>query len=263
MLEDTALPRNSAVTGANYFFHGVRLLWHPDLRPYILVPLLVNIFLFGVLTSALIYYLGTFNGGYSPELPSYLDWLKPALDLLLTLLGFLLVSLILIIYGYSFNIITNIIASPFYGLLAERAERLLSGTKPPEEPLSRMIPRVLKREMKKLTYFIFRGLLVMLIMLLVGLVLPGIGGLLAPLIGLAWSAWCMTIQYADYPADNHRCSFTRVRGKLWNSKYSSMGFGGMITICSVIPIVNIFAMPAAVTGGTLYWLNELRENPCH
>jgi len=256
-------PANNIVTGANYFFSGIRLLLHPKLRPYILVPLLVNIVLFGVLTTSLIYYLGAISGtGYSPDLPSYLDWLKPAIDLLMTLLGILLIALVLIVYAYSFNIITNIIASPFYGLLAEQAQHLITGTKPESEPLKQMIPRVFKREFKKLLYFIFRGLLVMLIMLLVGLVIPVIGGVLAPLIGLAWSAWCMTIQYADYPADNNRCSFTRVRGKLWHSKYSSAGFGGMITLCSVIPIVNIFAMPAAVTGGTLFWANELRENPC-
>ncbi|WP_185234955.1 sulfate transporter CysZ [Teredinibacter franksiae] len=254
-----ALPKNSFFSGAQYFIQGVKLLWHPQLRPYILVPLVVNIFLFVALTSILISYLGMFTGGISFDVA---DWLKPVVDFFLALLGFVLIVLVLIIYGYSFNIITNIIAAPFYGLLAEKAEHLLSGKRPAPESLSSMIPRVFKREIKKLLYFIFRGMLVILIMLLVGFAIPGVGGLLAPLIGLAWSAWCMTIQYADYPADNHRCSFTRVRNKLWNSLYSSFGFGGMITACSVIPIVNIVAMPAAVTGGTLFWLNELCQEPC-
>ncbi|WP_075187299.1 sulfate transporter CysZ [Teredinibacter haidensis] len=249
------MPRNNLITGANYFFEGVKLLWHPQLRAYTLVPLVVNIILFAILTSVLISYLGMFSDGFAIEVT---DWLRPAVDFLLALLGVILVALILIIYAYSFNVITNLIAAPFYGLLAEKAEEILSGKKPPPEPLSHMIPRVLKREIKKLLYFIFRGLLVMLIMLLIGLVIP-FGGFLAPLIGLGWSAWCMTIQYADYPADNNRCSFTRVRTKLSSSLYSSFGFGGMITACSVIPILNIFAMPAAVTGGTIFWLNELSD----
>jgi len=249
------LPSNNLFSGAKYFFFGIRLLWHPQLRPYILVPLLVNILLFAALTSVLIAYLGMFTNGFEIQVA---DWFQPALDLLLKLLGVVLIILFLIIYAYSFNIITNIIAAPFYGLLAEKAEEVLSGSKPTAEPLKSMIPRVFKREFKKLLYFIIRGILVMLIMLFVGLAIPLIGGIIAPLIGLAWSAWCMTIQYADYPADNHRCSFTRVRGKLWNRKYSSLGFGGMITACSVVPVLNIFAMPAAVTGGTIFWLNELK-----
>ncbi|WP_045857247.1 sulfate transporter CysZ [Teredinibacter purpureus] len=252
------LPKNNLLTGAHYFFQGVRLLWHPQLRAYILVPLLVNIFLFIFLTSALISYLDMFTNGMYFDVA---DWLRPAVDFLLKLLGIILVVLILIIYAYSFNIITNIIAAPFYGLLAEKAEHLLTGEKPEPESLATMIPRVFKREIKKLLYFIIRGILVMLIMLLIGLVIP-FGGLLAPLIGLAWSAWCMTIQYADYPADNHRCSFTRVRNRLSDSMYSSFGFGGMITACSLIPLVNIFAMPAAVTGGTIFWLNELNDQAC-
>jgi len=250
------LPNNNVMTGANYFFQGVRLLWHPKLRAYILVPLLVNIVLFIVLTSALISYLGMFTHGLSFDVA---DWLKPAVDFFLALLGIVLVVLVLIIYAYSFNIITNIIAAPFYGLLAEKAEELLTGEPLEGEAIGSMVPRVFKREIKKLLYFIMRGLLIMLIMLLISLVIPVVGGLAALAIGLSWNVWCMTIQYADYPADNHRCSFTRTRKKLWNSRYSSFGFGGMITVCSIIPIVNIFAMPAAVTGGTLYWLNELKE----
>lgn len=249
-----ALPRNNFASGASYFFQGVRLLLHPALRAYILVPLLVNIVLFVVLTSLLVSYLGMFTNGISIDVP---DWFQPAMNLLLTVLGVVLIVLVLIIYAYSFNMITNLIAAPFYGLLAEKAEKLLSGEAPEPEPLAHMIPRVFGREIKKLLYFIFRGLVVMLIVILAGTI--PVVNIAAPLIGLAWSAWCMTIQYADYPADNNRCSFTRIRNRLWSRMYSSFGFGGMITACSVIPVVNIFAMPAAVTGGTIFWLNELRD----
>ncbi|ACR12947.1 sulfate transporter CysZ [Teredinibacter turnerae] len=252
-------PINSPLSGARYFVEGVRLLLHPKLRAYILIPLLVNIALFVVLTGALIYYIGVFQDGLHIDVP---DWLQVVADFLLHLLSLVLIVLVLIIYAYSFNIITNIIAAPFYGMLAEKAEELLTGTKIESEPLVRMIPRVFKRELKKLLYFIIRGILISLIMLLVGLTVPVVGTFLAPLIGLAWSAWCMTLQYADYPADNHRCSFTAIRRKLAQRSMSSFGFGGMITACSVIPVLNIIAMPAAVTGGTIYWLNELRDCPC-
>ncbi|WP_188149964.1 sulfate transporter CysZ [Teredinibacter waterburyi] len=249
--------KNQTASGVNYFFQGARLLWHPSLRAYILVPLLVNIILFVVLTGLLISYLGVFSGALAIEPPNWLAWAQPAITLLGRILGAVLIVIALLIYAYSFNIITNIIAAPFYGLLAEKTEELLTGVKPISEPLSAMIPRVLGRELTKLWYFITRGILVTLIMIFLG-TLPIIQ-LLAPLVGLAWGAWCMTIQYADYPADNHKLSFVKLRSNIWQCKYSSTGFGAIVMGCSVIPIFNIFAMPAAVTGGTLFWLNELRD----
>jgi len=69
----------------------------------------------------------------------------------------------------------------------------------------------------------------------------------------------MSIQYADYAADNHRLPFEKMRDALGLKLRSSLGFGGLIVGCSVVPVVNLFAMPAAVTGGTLFWLNELED----
>ena len=69
----------------------------------------------------------------------------------------------------------------------------------------------------------------------------------------------MSIQYADYAADNNQLAFRPLRSCLWDKKYSSLGFGGFTMLCSITPIVNIFAMPVAVIGGTLFWLRELKS----
>jgi CysZ protein len=31
-------------------------------------------------------------------------------------------------------------------------------------------------------------------------------------------------------------------------------------VASMIPVINIFIMPIAVAGGTLFWINELRQD---
>lgn len=229
---------------------GVKLIWHPSLRVYILVPLIVNCVLFIVLTSSMLSYLSGTIDGVMSDLPG---WLAPLAWIAWTVIGVLL----LIIYGYSFNMITNILAAPFYGLLAEKAETLLTGVPLPQESLSEMIPRVFSREFSKLVYFLLRGILVTLVIILVATI-PLIG-IIAPLLGLAWGAWSMTVQYSDYPADNHQRDFKILRKKLWNKMFSSFGFGGMVMACSIVPILNIFAMPAAVVGGTIFWLNELKK----
>jgi CysZ protein len=246
------LPRpakNNAVTGAHYFLDGVGLLWRKELRPYILVPLAVNLVLFAALTAILIYYAGDLLTWLQTFLPTWLEWLA-------WLAWVVLGAIMLLVYGYSFNMITNIVAAPFYGLLAEKVEQLVTGEDLPPETLMHMIPRVTWREIIKLTYFIMRGIFIILLMLLVAF-LPVIN-IAAPLIGLLWSAWSMAIQYADYAADNHQLPFDKLRYRLRRNIYSTVGFGGMVMGCSIIPILNIFAMPAAVTGGTLFWINEIK-----
>lgn len=234
----------------------MRLIWHPELRLYLIVPLLVNCILFFLLTSAFVHYVGDFADWLMAFLPGFLAPLK---WIVWSVIGILM----LIVYAYSFNMITNIIAAPFYGLLAAKAETILTGIAPPAESTASMISRTLLRECEKLWYFLKRGFVVILIMILVGTLtgwIPGLN-LLAPLIGLAWGAWSMAIQYSDYSADNHQLAFKPLRQCLWKKKYSSLGFGGFIILCSIIPVVNIIAMPVAVVGGTLFWLRELKHCP--
>jgi len=248
-------PENSFSAGVNYMIEGMKLIWHPQLRVYILVPLIVNVLLFIGLTSVLMGYFWSMVDGSSTLIP---EWLAPYVAPFKWFVWTIVGALLLIIYGYAFNVITNIIAAPFYGLLAESAEKLLTGNDLPPESLWSLVPRVLMREMNKLTYFILRGLLVILLMILVGFI-PVIQTL-APFIGLAWGAWSMSIQYADYPADNHHVEFYDMRICLWNRIRSSIGFGGTVMGCSIIPFINIIAMPAAVAGGTIFWLNELKQH---
>lgn len=247
------LPSNNLSSGAAYFFTGVRMLARPELRKYILIPLLVNVFIFVGLTALVIQNFDSFTS-VNWHLPEWLAFLEKTLKWVAWLL---LVVVVIIGYGYTFNIITNIIAAPFYGLLAQKTEALLTGEPVDDEPLLRMIPRTIGREIKKLFYFLTRGVFILLLMVLLGTV--PLLNFSVPLLGTLWSAWCMAIQYVDYAADNHQSDFRRLRKKLRKQKYSSLGFGGTVMGCSMIPLVNIVAMPAAVVGGTVYWTRELRH----
>lgn len=243
------LPNNNLATGAHYFIEGVNLLLRKELRLYILVPLVVNVIIFITLTSLFMAYFSGAMAWLFDYVPSFLDFLK---WILWPLIG----AFFLLCYGYVFNTITNIVAAPFYGFLAQKTEELITGITPPDEPLQKLIPRVISREVQKLLYFIGRGLLVLVVMLVLGFI--GITSPLVPIIGALWGAWCMSIQYVDYACDNNQLDFLPMRKRLRENIYSSTGFGGMVMMASMIPIVNIFAMPAAVTGGTAFWIKELK-----
>ncbi|MDZ7924575.1 MAG: sulfate transporter CysZ [Marinagarivorans sp.] len=243
------LPNNNLATGAHYFIEGINLLRRKELRLYILVPLVVNVIIFITLTGLFMAYFSGAMAWIFDYLPSFLHFLK---WILWPLIG----VFFLLCYGYAFNTITNIVAAPFYGLLAQKTEELVTGICPPDEPLKKLIPRVIDREVQKLLYFIGRGLLVLLVLLVLGLI--GITSPLVPIVGVLWGAWCMSIQYVDYACDNNQLDFLPMRKRLRENIYSSTGFGGMVMMASMIPIVNIFAMPAAVTGGTAFWIKELK-----
>ncbi len=229
---------------------GARLLTLPKLRIFILVPLLVNFLLFILATTILVQqFEGAMNAveGWLPSWLSFLAWI----------FWLLFAFVILLVYGYSFSLITNLIAAPFNGLLAEKIEAHITGTPPDGEPLSKMIPRTIGRELVKLWYFISRGLLVALGLLALSFV-PGLN-LLVSVLGLLWGAWSMAIQYVDYPADNHQRPFIDLRRHLGRYRLDSFGFGGLVMLGNMVPLLNIFVMPIAVAGATVFWVKSNRE----
>ncbi|BFM14937.1 sulfate transporter CysZ [Maricurvus nonylphenolicus] len=236
------------VNGLTFLTRGANLITHKELRLFVLVPLLINIVLFFVLTGILIQQFDSAVGWLLGWLPSWLDFIS-------WFIWSLFAATVLVIYGYSFSIITNIIAAPFYGLLAERAEGLITGKRPDSEPLSEMIPRTLGREMLKLWYFISRGAAIFIISIVLSFI--PIVNILVPVIAILWGAWSMSIQYVDYPADNHQLAFTELRKRLGGNLTHSYTFGGLVMLGTMVPILNIFIMPVAVVGGTYYWVEKL------
>lgn len=243
---------NNIGKGAEYMLSGATLMLHRKLRTFVLVPILVNMLIFIFTTVALFAKFSAATEWITSFLPDWLSFLAWIISGVVTMF-------VLLAYGYSFSILTNIIAAPFYGVLAEKVEELVTGEEVESEPLVQMIPRTLWREMGKLWYFISRGLIVMLALLALSFI--PLLNLLVPILSFIWAAWTISVQYVDYPADNHKVSFKALRSQLWDKNYSTLGFGSLATLGAMIPVVNIFILPAAVCGGTLYWVNELRENP--
>jgi CysZ protein len=241
--------QGSPSTAIDYFLAGARLIIQPGYRRFILIPLLVNVLIFIVVTAFL------FNA-FGDTFAQILEWSPNWLDWFAWVLWPLLAFIFLVVYGYSFNIITNFLAAPFFGLLAEKIEAQLTGVAPPEEPWSQLIPRTLQREAIKLWYFVSRGFLVLLVFIVLFFI-PG-ANVLGALIAAIWSCWCMAVQYSDYPADNHQLSFRELRRRLNQKPLTSYSYGGIILLGSMVPILNIFVTPIAVAGATFYWVKEIK-----
>lgn len=238
-------------SGFHYVQQGWQLIRLPGIRRYVVIPLLINILLLG----SAFYWLFEKLHQWIPQLISYvphwLAWLQ-------AILWPLAVVSIILVFSYFFSTIANWIAAPFFGLLAEKLEQRLTGHPINDASWISLVtdlPRIMKREWQKFIYYLPRALLLLLVHFI-----PGLGQLLAPLLWFIFGAWMMAIQYCDYPFDNHKIPFETMRRGLGKDRKTHLQFGGLVSILTLIPIVNLFIMPVAVCGATAMWVDHYRTS---
>lgn len=227
------------LSGPQYLREGLKLILSPSLRLFVLLPLAVNLLLFG----GLIWFAGhEFSLWVDALMPSLPDWLS----FLSYILWPLFVALVLLMVFFTFTMLANVIAAPFNGFLAEKVEVVVRGQD--NFPafswgeLVAMVPRTFGREMRKLGYFLPRAIGLFILSFI-----PVINVVAAPL-WLVFGVWMMAIQYIDYPADNNKMSWQDMLAWLRQKRWQSLGFGGITYLALMIPGVNVVMMPAAVAG---------------
>lgn len=238
-------------SGASYFLRGFEIIRVKGLRSFVLIPLIINLILF----SGAFYYLFlqledlfAYINGYIPD---FLSWLN-------FILWPLAIIIVLVVFSYFFSTVANWIAAPFNGLLSEKVECYLSGQPAPPGTVGDVIkdiPRTLGREWLKLKYYLPKAIGCLILFLI-----PGIGQTIAPILWFLFSAWMMAIQYCDYPFDNHKIGFSEMKARLQQDRAGAMSFGFMVTIFSMIPIVNLVVMPVAICGATALWVDRYKDS---
>ena len=241
---------SSPIAGVAYLMRGFRMLTEPGLRAFVLVPLLINTVIF---IGAIYLLVTNFTAWVDALIALWLpDW--GWLDFLIYFLWPLFALVLVLMVYYGFSVVANFIAAPFNGLLSERVEQRLRGVAiNSEQSLLKVIPGTLAREVAKLAYFLPR----VFVLLLIGFI--PVVNLAAPLLWFLFSAWMMAIQYIDYPMDNNHVSFKQMKRLLSARRWSAMGFGSLIQIGLLIPVINLILMPAAVIGATVFWVEEYDE----
>ena len=238
----------SAVNGFFLPFQGLRLIFRPGLRRFVLIPLLLNILIFAALAYFASIYFDDFMDRWLPT-QSWLEFLRWILWLL-----FAVVYALALFFG--FTLIANLIAAPFNGILAARVEEKLTGIRPPDadESLLRAIGPALAGEVGKIIYFTSRALPLLLLFLVPGLnILVSIGW-------VAFGLWFLTIEYVDYPMGNHALTPRQQREYLRRRRLKSLAFGAGVGVMMLIPILQFAAMPAAVAGATRLWVDDLKPH---
>ncbi len=240
-------PQSQMGLGFHYFVYGWRLLFQKQFMPFVIFPILINTALMLGLIWA---FFANIGGWLDMLLPSWLEWLSFVLIPLIFLL-------LLVVFYFAFTTLANFIAAPFNALLAEKVELQLTQQPLGDTSLLGMlkdIPRMLKREWQKMMYSVPR----LIAIFLLGFV-PVLGQTVVPVVAFIFSAWMIAIQYCDYPFDNHKISFQRMRNALEQNKVMNYTFGSLVSLFTMLPFVNLVVMPVAVCGATAMWVAEYRQ----
>lgn len=236
---------NNPLYALSCLWRGIRLLPQPTLRRFVLIPLAINLLLYSGAFALAGYFFADFLGWL---IPAWLDWLQ---WLLWPLFG---LAFILITF-FSFTLVANLLASPFYDKLAERTEELLTGEapQPPEASLIQAVTREMGAELRRLWYFVTRAIPLMILS-----VIPGLN-LIAPFLWLLFNAWFMGLEYTAYPLANHGLLFPQQRQLLARAKLGNLTLGGVVMFGIGVPLLNILMPPAAVVGATVYFVGARKS----
>lgn len=243
---------SNPITGASYFINGISLINSKGIRRYALIPLLINIIIFSTGLWFAINQFDIFIDWALADLPSWLSWLEWILWPLFALTFYGLVF-------FTFSIIANILAAPFNGPLAAAVERHLTNNQDinTNKTFSQEIKDTLINELVKLKHSLY--LMMPLIFLsLISFAFP----LISPLVAVLWmvyTVWVLTLEYADFPMANHGTSFSQIREILASKRLLSLGFGSMVMLATLIPLVNFLVMPIAVAGATKMYIEEFKS----
>jgi len=240
---------------AAYLGRGWKLIRQPGLRRFVVVPIVINVIVFAVLGWLLFGTLTDWLSGWT-FFERFGDiWL---VDVIRKILQFAVGAILSVVLVYAFTLLANLVGAPFNSLLAERVEMHLTGQSPAEDPslmfLLKSIPKTLMSEVSKLIYLALWSVP----LLLLGFV--PLVNIAAPFLVFAFGAWMFALEYIDYPLGNHGMLFKGIRQTMRQRRTAAFGFGAIVALFSIIPLVNLIIMPVAVAGATALYVDHLRED---
>jgi len=162
--------------------------------------------------------------------------------------------LCLLFVFFTFSLFANIIAAPFNDVLCAAVLKKLKGGMLPDAMnqagfIRQIVPSILN-EIKKFSYFIGWS-----IPFLILLVIPGVN-IIGSVLWFLFTAWMLNIEYMEYPMSQNHLDFARQKALFKQRKILSYSFGGVVSVATLIPVVNFLVMPAAVAGAAALWVEQ-------
>lgn len=211
----------------------------PKLLMWSVLPIAVTVVVLAVLFYALMagvwtWALSTFTGYFA----SWTGTFAVVIEIVVALV-FLYVS------AFTLSTLTSLFASPFNDILAESTERHLGVTDIPPTTFGRLV-RVFFLDLRKTLITLTLAVALALFMLI-----PVIG-----LLGLVGTSLLNTFTFVTYPQSRRETGVRESIAWIRRNWAASLGFGFTLIFLFAIPVINLFAIPVSVVGGTLLWLKK-------
>lgn len=248
----------AASVGIGFLRQGFKVGRSRSVRAWLILPVLANSILFSLAWYWSAGWLADLLQGWTGtwQFTGFFEFINPVIDFLRSVIKWLVWLLMLVLLASVFTTVVQLVSAPFMGFLSAKVDELYAQTPLPEEGLWAMSRRVVWRELIKLYYWSWRALLVFIGTAVLSFFLAAIPvvNLIGPAIWFLWASWMMGIQYMDYGADNRIIPFKQALTHFRQQRWLVIGFGGVVLVLTMVPLVNLFIMPVAVIGGTLAWL---------
>jgi CysZ protein len=238
---------NNPVYAMQCLMKGLSWLGKTSLRKFLLMPILINLVLYSVAFVLAYVYLLDFIAHLIPAWLHWLAWLlKPLFFICFVLVGF-----------FTFTVLANLIASPFYGKLASKTLALIIENKPEqtEEQEAENSEfefsepnwlQVMSGELRRIAY-----LLKWMCVLVIVSLIPGLN-LISPLFWAIFGAWGCALEFFAYPLENKGLLFQEQKSAVANVRFGALSFGAVVLAGLSLPFFNLIVAPAAVIAATFY-----------
>lgn len=231
------------IKGATTPYFSLKLIFdRPALLTLSLAPILSAVIIFSVSIYLLLAGLWTFvHSALLSAVSSYSGIIFVlAAILALSAVAFFSVSML--------TFLMSLLASPFNDILAEKTEHVIGIKEVPHWSVGRFV-RVFWMDLRKSVLTLFTS-----VVFSIGMLLPVANVLF--FIGLSL---LHTFTFITYPQSRRELGLLQSLRWIRANFFLSLGFGITTLILFSIPVVNFFALPISVVGGTLLFCQNLNE----
>lgn len=238
---------NNPLFALQCILKGLAWLGKARLRRFLLIPILINLILYSLAFVLGYLYLPNFIAQLIPGWLHWLSWLiTPLFFICFIIAGF-----------FSFTILANLIASPFYSKLSSRTLELLiqmkrtNQTDEAEEDADFDLTepnwqQTILGELSRIGYLL-KWLLALVIISLIPVL-----NLISPVLWAIFGAWGCALEFFAYPLEHKKLLFPEQKKYVENVLFGALSFGGVVLTGLGLPVLNLLAAPAAVIAATVY-----------
>ena len=229
-------PIGHFIRGAAYPVQAIGRIADRRVLGLTLLPFVIGLALY----VALIVLLVVFGGRLTDTIVQGGSWWRTALRVLVWAA---MVGLLAVVFVFTYALVAMVLAAPLYEFLSVAIERRhTGGLREAEGGWKEMLIDTWRALSDAVKFLLLAG-----VAWLLGLTAPPV----TPVIAFMVIAVLVGLEFMDSPMGRRRLPF---RQKLWygaRHAWMLMGFGSLMTLMMLIPVVGAFFLPLGVIGGTM------------